>query len=266
MGKKSFNANDPDNYNILKFTPASSVSLLLFPIFLSVFLLSGCMVPGLSIAGNDSERTAQNTTSNSAIEYIQGQEILLPEPQLEGAISLEEALFSRRSIREFQDRDIEIEKISQLLWAAQGITKKNQGFRTAPSAGALYPLDVFIFKKDGLFHYIPAENVLKMMSMEDLRKRLYETCLYQGSVAEGDINIVLTAVYERTTVKYGERGIRYVHLEAGHACQNILLQAVALELGAVPIGAFEESKIIELMKLPGGYVPLYVIPVGYPEQ
>ncbi len=265
MVKKCLINNNPANKNALKITPALLIPLFLILIFLSTFLIAGCMGFESFVTADDSSFLEENNVINQELEYISGEEVLLPEPDLEGLVSLEEALFGRRSIRDFEDRDIEIQKISQLLWAAQGITKKSRGFRTAPSAGALYPLDVFIFKKDGLFHYIPAENVLMMMNREDLRERLYEACLYQGAVAECDINIVITAVYERTTAKYGERGIRYVHLEAGHACQNILLEAVALELGAVPIGAFEDSKIIELMKLPDGYVPLYVIPVGYPE-
>ena len=266
MVKKDFIKNNPVNRNITKIHPELIIVLFLIFIFFATLLIPGCRINEWTIIDDSSNQiTENNNTMESDIKYISGEEVSLPEPALSGTVSLEESLFKRRSIRDFRNKEIEIEKISQLLWAAQGITKENSGFRTAPSAGALYPLDIFVIKKDGLFHYIPAENILMKMNKDDLRQRLYEACLYQSSVAEADINFVITAVYDRTTVKYGERGIRYVHLEAGHACQNILLEAVALGLGAVPIGAFEDSKINAIMKLKEDYVPLYVIPVGYPE-
>ena len=87
--------------------------------------------------------------------------------------------------------------------------------------------------------------------------------LSQKSVSEAPVDIVITAIYERTTVKYGNRGIRYVHMEAGHACQNILIEAAALELGAVPIGAFSDTEVQKVLGLPKDYIPLYVVPVGY---
>jgi SagB-type dehydrogenase family enzyme len=251
--------------------------LLAFSIPLIIFLVSLVLLAVLyttiisctafkDVKTDNVVRDEKNTgTIKTGLVYLEGEDIILPEPEFAGSISLEEAILNRRSIRDFNDREIEIEKISQLLWAAQGITKKTQGFRTAPSAGALYPLDIFLIKKDGLFHYIPVEHKLKKMSKKDLHQRLYEACLYQNAVAKADINIVITAVYERTTVKYGERGIRYVHMEAGHACQNILLEAVVLDLGAVPVGAFEDSKINEIMGLHEDHIPLYVIPVGYAE-
>lgn len=191
---------------------------------------------------------------------------MLPEPRLEGDVSLEEVLSKRRSVRDFSSQELSLENISQLLWAAQGITQKHTGFRTAPSAGALYPIEIFLVKKDGVFHYIPQGHKIVKLTSNDLRESLAKACLFQGFVADAPIDIVITAIYERTTVKYGERGIRYVHLEAGHVCQNILLQATALGLGAVPVGAFDDGHVRKIINLSGEYVPLYVVPVGYPAE
>lgn len=196
----------------------------------------------------------------------EGEEIMLPQPKLESTVSLEEAINGRRSIRSFSSEELSLDEISQLLWAAQGISQKSTGFRTTPSAGALYPLEIFLVKSDGVFHYIPDGHKLVKLDSDDLRSNLMKACLFQSFVAEAPVDIIITAIYERTTIKYGKRGIRYVHLEAGHACQNILLQATALGLGAVSVGAFDDSYIQKLLKLPNDYIPLYVVPTGYPEE
>ena len=191
------------------------------------------------------------------------EEIILPDPKMKGEISLEEAFSSRRSDRHFQQKDLELEHISQILWAAQGITESSRGFRTAPSAGALYTLELFVVKSDGLFHYIPADHKLEKLSPSDFRSDLMKASLFQESISEAPAVIVIAAVFERTTVKYGERGVRYVYMEAGHACQNILLEATALGLGAVPIGAFSDNEVQKALSLQLNCIPLYVIPVGY---
>lgn len=196
---------------------------------------------------------------------LEGEETMLPEPELSGNLSLEEALASRRSIRSFSDQELEMEKISQLLWAAQGITQVSTGYRTAPSAGALYPLELFLVKQDGVYNYRPEGHKLIKTISEDVRIKLAEGSLFQGFIASAPASIIVTAVYERTTSKYGERGIRYVHIEAGHCCQNILLQAVTLDLGAVPVGAFDDDYIRNLLELPSDHKVLYIIPVGYPQ-
>lgn len=266
MVRKKPILNYPENKNNLKTTSILLIILFIILMFLSTIQITGCKNYLNSNADDENKvLTVNNLPADIALDYIQGEEIILPEPELKSAVSLEEALFTRRSIRDFNDKEIEINKISQLLWAAQGITENSRGFRTAPSAGALYPLEIFIVRKDGLYHYLPADNKLMKMDKGDLSQRLYEACIYQSAVAEGDINIIITAIYERTTAKYGDRGVRYVHLEAGHACQNILLEATSLDLGAVPVGAFDDAKINEIMGLPEAYIPLYVIPVGYPE-
>ena len=194
-------------------------------------------------------------------------EIILPQPITKGKVSLEEAIFKRRSQREFKRKDLSLEQIGQLLWAAQGITAKRGGFnfRAAPSAGALYPLELYALTKDGLYHYIPEGHKLENLSGKDLRGDLADAALGQGSVASGALDIVICAVYERVTSKYGQRGVRYVHIEAGHAAQNIHLQAVALGLASVPIGAFNDDAVKKCLSLPVACEPLYIIPIGYSE-
>jgi len=188
----------------------------------------------------------------------------LPTPAVSGDVSLEAALAGRRSVREFSDRPLAAAELGQLLWAAQGITDP-RGYRTAPSAGALYPLEIYVATAGGLYHYQPARHALAVVGGSDVRQALYEAALRQEAVSRAPAVFVIAAVYERTAVKYGaERSPRYVHLEAGHAAQNVLLQAVALGLGAVPIGAFDDGAIQEAMGLPAEEQPLYLIPVGRP--
>jgi len=208
-------------------------------------------------------RYEEEHKENEESEDVAFQEIIsLPEPKIKGEMSLEEAIKDRRSIRSFDEKDLNLEQISQLLWAAQGITDE-RGHRASPSAGALYPLELYIVKKDGAYHYVPEGHKLEMILKGDLRKKLKDACLGQQWIEEAPINIVITGIYERTTVKYGERGIRYVHLEAGHACQNILLQSISLGLGAVPVGACHDREVQEILNLEENYIPFYVIPIGY---
>lgn len=190
--------------------------------------------------------------------------ITLPEPRQQGPLSLEEAIARRRSVRQFMDEPLTQEEIGQLLWAAQGITNP-AGYRTAPSAGALYPLEVYAVTEEGAYHYLPQGHQLAAQRQGAVQDELYQAALKQEAIKEAPLVIVIAAVYERTAQKYGEqRSPRYVHLEAGHAAQNVLLQAVSLGLGAVPIGAFEDEKVKEALDLPDDHQPLYLIPVGHP--
>lgn len=189
----------------------------------------------------------------------------LPAPADSGRVSLEEALSRRRSVREFAQRALSDREVSQLLWAAQGITHA-EGYRTAPSAGALYPLEVYVATASGLYHYEPRGHRLMQRSPADLRAVMQGAALSQEAVGEAPAVFVIAAVYARTAVKYRERSERYVHLEAGHAAQNLLLQAVALRLGAVPIGAFDDARIQRALALPADHEPLYLIPVGEPRR
>jgi len=191
------------------------------------------------------------------------QEMALPQPRLQGEVSLEETLTRRRSVRSFTEEELTLEEISQLLWAAQGLTAA-WGGRTAPSAGALYPLEVYVATPNGFYHYVPQGRKVIIQSQDDLRLKIWEVALKQDAIREAAAVFVITAVYERTAKKYGARAERYVKLEAGHACQNILLQAVALNLGAVPIGAFYDDQVQAVLSLPTDHEPLYLIPVGRP--
>lgn len=151
-----------------------------------------------------------------------------------------------------------------MLWAAQGITDITTGFRAAPSAGALYPLEVYLVSRHGVYRYLPHRHGLTQVREGDARPALYRAGLSQSPIQEAPISIVITAVYERTRAKYGDRAERYVILEAGHAAQNVLLQAVALGLGAVPIGAFYDEAVQTALGCPTEHKPLYIIPVGVP--
>ncbi len=192
--------------------------------------------------------------------------IYLSPPQTKGEISLEETLQKRRSIRLYKDKDLTLEDISQLLWACQGITEPSFGGRTAPSAGALYPLELYLVNKGGIFHYLPKDHSLEKINKEDVRKKLSKAALNQEFIANAPVSIIITAIYKRTSIKYGKRAERYVKLEAGHACQNLLLQIVALDLGGVPTGAFEDRKVQEVLSLPKDHEPLYIVPIGYPAK
>jgi len=197
----------------------------------------------------------------------QAEVINLPEPQYDSDVSIEQSLLERRSIRSYSGQPLTLQELSQLLWAAQGLTDPG-GFRTAPSAGGLYPLELYLVAGDvtdltaGVYRYQPDGHQLAKTLDGDKRAELAEAALGQEWVKEGAVSIVFTAVYERTTVKYGDRGVRYVHIEAGHAAQNLCLQATALGLGAVTVGAFHDEEVSQLLNLPADERPLYVIPVG----
>ncbi len=191
----------------------------------------------------------------------------LPEPRYNSNVSIEQSLLQRRSIRSYRGEPLALQELSQLLWAAQGITGPG-GLRTAPSAGALYPLELYVVAGNvqnfapGVYRYEPNGHQLDKIGEGDRRAGLADAALGQSYVKEGAITFVFTAAYERTTGKYGDRGIRYVHIEVGHAAQNLCLQASALGLGAVTIGAFHDEQVTKLLDLPGNEQPLYIIPVG----
>jgi SagB-type dehydrogenase family enzyme len=194
--------------------------------------------------------------------------VKLPEPKNNSKVSIEKALFERRSVREYKDRSLTLAEISQLLWASQGITDLRGGFRTAPSAGALYPLEVYVVTgnvdnlSDGIYKYKPHGHELVRVVKGDKRAELCAAALGQPSVKNNAAVIVIAAVYERTTGKYGERGIRYVHMEVGHAAQNIYLQSVSLNLGTSVVGAFDDRKVKKVMNMPDEEQPMYIMPVG----
>ena len=198
---------------------------------------------------------------------VQETSIRLPEPRHDSDVSIEQSLLQRRSTRSYTGDSITLQEVSQLLWAAQGITD-TRGFRTAPSAGALYPLEVYVVSGDvdnlsaGIYKYEPREHELSLIMDGDKRSELADAALSQSWVEGAALAIVFAAVYERTTVKYGERGIRYVHIEVGHAAQNLCLQATAMDLGVVTVGAFNDEQVSELLNLPDNEKPFYIIPIG----
>jgi len=180
---------------------------------------------------------------------------------------VEEALLKRRSVREYKGEPLSLAEVSQLLWAAQGITNPD-GFRTAPSAGALYPLELYVVAGDvadvaaGVYKYRIGAHELAMVRPGDRRGELAAVALDQSCIQEAAVDLVFAGVYERTTRKYGERGIRYIYMEVGHAAQNVYLQAVSLGLGAVVVGAFEDDKVKKTVNMTDDERPLYIMSVG----
>lgn len=199
--------------------------------------------------------------------------INLPEPDMESQVSVEESIKERRSVRSYKDDPVDLEKVSQLLWSAQGITDPENSFRSAPSAGATFPIEIYLVVpsngvkelEEGLYHYQPSQHQLEKVLEEDLSMDLRDSAMGQDPTTEAATNIVIVANYDLTTSTYGERGIRYVHMEAGHIGENIHLQAEALDLGTVAIGAFSDEKVHDTLSLSKDLNPLYIFPIGYPE-
>ncbi|MBI3031498.1 MAG: SagB/ThcOx family dehydrogenase [Candidatus Rokubacteria bacterium] len=191
----------------------------------------------------------------------------LPQPRRSGPWSVEGALAERRSVREYTGETLMRADLGQLLWATQGITGP-EGLRTAPSAGALYPLEVYVAVgavedlPSGVYRYDPSRHALELVASGDRRAELAAAALGQECVQDGAAVIALAAVYRRTTGKYGERGIRYVHMEVGHAAQNMYLQAAALGLGAVVVGAFDDREVKKVMHMGSREEPVCLMPVG----
>ena len=208
----------------------------------------------------------QRVNEREPVEPINGK-IKLPEPRYDSKTSVERALLERRSVRVYKDEALTLTEVSQLLWAAQGITDPRD-LRTAPSAGALYPLEIYVVAGNvndlpaGIYKYKPHQHELEMVIEGDKRTELCNATLDQPSVKDAAAVIVFSAVYERTTEKYGERGIRYVYMEVGHAAQNVYLQAVSLNLGTVVIGAFDDEEVKKILNMGDKEQPLYIMPVG----
>jgi SagB-type dehydrogenase family enzyme len=229
-----------------------------------IFLLIGLIFLNLMLADCAPQISSLVTTPSPA----PGKTIIaLPAPEFDGSTSVEQALLERRSVREYRDEPLSLPEIGQLLWAAQGITSPS-GKRTAPSAGALYPLELYLVAGDveglqvGVYKYIPHDHALKEITTGDKRSDLTNAALKQESILKAPAVIVLSAVYERTRVKYGDRGDRYVHMEIGFAAQNIYLQAESLELGTVFIGAFYDESVKKILEIPEEEQPLGIMPLG----
>ena len=195
-------------------------------------------------------------------------EIKLPEPELSGDTTIEESLAKRRSVRSYSNKTLSIKDASQLLWAAQGVTS-DIGFRTAPSAGALYPLEVYLVAINidgidaGVYRYLPENHSIVQTLEGNIGDELSIAALSQPQVRDCAANIVFAANYSRATAKYGKRGIRYTNIEIGHAAQNVCLQGVALGIGTCTVGAFDDEKVGRALKLPENESALYILPLGY---
>jgi SagB-type dehydrogenase family enzyme len=207
------------------------------------------------------------TRKSKAHEEKTKSTISLPKPNHSGEVSIEEALSKRRSVRDYKNEALQLKEISQLLWAAQGITGE-EGKRTAPSAGAFYPLEIYLVAATidglvpGIYHYRPADHSLQKIAEGDKRRQLSAAALMQGSVRHCAAIIVFAAHFNRITKKYFERGKYYGYIETGHAAQNILLQAIPLRVGVVTVGAFIEGVAKKILHLPGNENPLYLLPLG----
>ena len=197
--------------------------------------------------------------------------ITLPAPRPDGPLALEQAIAERRSVREYTAEALTLEEISQLLWSAGGRTNR-EGRRAAPSAGALYPLELSVFADNvsgiegGLYRYHATDHSLTIVRRGRLLRELSDAALGQACVRDAPAVILISAIPERTTVKYGARGIRYIHLEAGGAAQNLALQAVTLGLGGVTVGAFRDDEVGRIAGFGKGEEPLYLLPVGHPSR
>lgn len=191
--------------------------------------------------------------------------ITLPKPRIDSRMSVEAAIAKRRSVRRYGPMSLTLEEIGQLLWSAQGITGGRPNKRAAPSAGARHPLIAYVCRSDGLWRYEPQGHLLTQHLDQDIRDELADAAWRQRFIAAAPCVFVISAIFERTTQRYQERGrTRYVPMDVGHATENLLLQAVALDLGGAPVGAFDDRAVRRLLALPQEEEPLYLVPVGHP--
>lgn len=198
------------------------------------------------------------------------EEIKLPQPKIKGNLTLEECIKKRRTIRTFKPHPLVIEDISQLLWAAYGITDDNYK-KSVPSAGALYPLDIYAIigkngvkdLKEGIYHYNSQNHSIRLIKEGDYKDEIVRASLSQSWMKDAPMMILITIEFERITIKYGKRGERYAYMEAGSSYQNVFLQAISLGLSCGIVGAFNDNEIIKICSLPENYLPVIIMPIGY---
>jgi SagB-type dehydrogenase family enzyme len=199
--------------------------------------------------------------------------LALPKPHLDGALSVEQVIARRRTRRELLPGALMIEEFAQLLWAAQGVTDKEAGKRTVPSAGAMHPLVIYAAVGEdgvegvqaGVYRYEPDGHCLEGVLAGDVRADLMGAGLDQWFLGDAPVILLVAGEFGRATERYGQRGARYVDMEAGHAGQNILLQAESLALAAVAAGAFRDGAVARVFGLPKEHAPLYLVPIGHPK-
>jgi SagB-type dehydrogenase family enzyme len=206
-------------------------------------------------------------TMESTMAFSSGENVALPEPRREGSLSLEAVLAQRRSVRSFAPGAVTLGEVSQLLWSAQGMTGP-QGHRAAPSAGALYPLEIYLIAHNvvsleaGVYKFIPRDHALTKHRDGDRHAALSAAAWDQSWIRDASCILVIAADFDRTAVKYGERAERYVHMEVGHAAQNVYLQAAALGLGTTMVGAFKDAEVKRLVEMDAAESPLALLPIG----
>lgn len=225
---------------------------------LLVGLTAAAIVEGCATQAPSSVQ--QSRAPESQVQYTN--QIALPRPSVAGTISLEEAIERRRSLRTFGPDPLPVGIIGQLLWAGQGVTSPD-GKRAAPSAGALYPLELYAVTATEMMHYLPDGHRAKTRATPDLRPQLKAAALDQASVGTAPVVIVVAAEPGRLSQRYGPKADAFTDLEAGHAAQNILLQAVVHGLAAVPVGSLDGSRAAQTLALPAGQTVVYLIPIGF---
>ncbi len=238
-----------------------------FKYLLFVLAAGALVVIALLIWGNSP--SVMDTQKNNGIMDNNIGVIALPAPDERGGISVEQAIASRRSVREYSGEDISLSSLGQLLWSAQGITEEPTGKRSAPSAGLTLPMEVYVVAGPGVkglpagvYHYIPEGHQLRKHLAGDRRNDLASAALGQSAIRTGVLSIVVAGVFDRTMARYRDRGVRYVHMEAGHVGQNLHLQGESLGLGMVMVGAFDDDNVKQTLELPLDHDPLYIIPIG----
>lgn len=202
--------------------------------------------------------------------YSSSEKIKLPVPDHQGP-AFETSLKKRRSIRNFKSAGISLQELSQLLFAAQGITGKMYGknLRTAPSGGALYPIELYVVINNvtgiekGIYHYSVIDHSLELIKKGDHTDQVTDASFKQEMAGEASVTFIMTAIFARITSKYGDRGYRYAYIECGHISQNIYLQSTSLGLGSVCIGAFSDSDVNSLLEIDGrNEAAIYLHSVG----
>jgi SagB-type dehydrogenase family enzyme len=226
-----------------------------FLTFCTVVSLSAVLIALVVVSEARSQPNAAAQNTQKTIE--------LPAPKLDGPVSLEKALATRRSIRQFTGKEFTMEQIGQLAWSGQGITEKTKGLRTAPSARASYPMTLYLITQSGSYIYLPQKHALQVQEETDLRQKIAGR---QNSIAKSGCTFVIAAKVGNSTVKYGDRAEKWKVLEAGHIAENILLEATSMDLGGVPIGAYDPNTVGQICKLPADMEPVYLVATGYPAE
>jgi SagB-type dehydrogenase family enzyme len=235
---------------------------LVFRNIRKVIYAAACCLSIVFISFISNHSSAAETTKR--VKYTGARTIQLPAPTISGTVNLEEAIGKRRSVRQFADKPINFVQMGQLAWAGQGVTDKESNLRAAPSAGALYPIDLYFVTYDGTFVYHPENHSLVQTQQGDNRKKLSAAADNQQAVAEASCDIVIAGSVKKLSAKYGSKASRFMLLEAGHISENILLEAAAMGLASLPVGDFEIKNVARACELTSDQEPLLIVSIGFP--